>query len=81
MLRPTRFSPEVRGRVVRMVLEHQAAHDSQWAARLKWSNRFLFVDVYKIRPSPSHRAANSYGRHMSDGDSKFVLTASDPRFE
>ena len=32
MLRPTRFSPEVRARAVRMVVEHEAAHDSQWAA-------------------------------------------------
>jgi transposase len=32
MPRPTRFSPEVRARAVRMVVEHEAAHASQWAA-------------------------------------------------
>ena len=32
MPRPSRFSPEVRARAVRMVLEHEAAHESQWAA-------------------------------------------------
>ena len=32
MARPSRFSPEVRDRAVRMVLEHQDEHESQWAA-------------------------------------------------
>ena len=32
MARPSRFSPEVRDRAVRMVLEQQEKHDSQWAA-------------------------------------------------
>ena len=27
-----KYSPEVRERAVRVVLEHQSAHDSQWAA-------------------------------------------------
>src|SRR5262249_39113984 len=31
MPRRTRFSPEVRARAVRMVVEHEAAHESQWA--------------------------------------------------
>jgi transposase len=32
MARPNRYSPEVRERAVRMVREHQAEHESQWAA-------------------------------------------------
>jgi len=32
MARPSRFSPEVRDRTVRMALEHEKEHASQWAA-------------------------------------------------
>ena len=32
MNRSTRYSPEIRERAVRMVFEHQAGYDSQWAA-------------------------------------------------
>jgi transposase-like protein len=32
MGKPSRYSPEVRERAVRMVFEHQAEYDSQWAA-------------------------------------------------
>jgi transposase len=32
MARPSRFSPEVRDRAVRMVLEHENEYASQWAA-------------------------------------------------
>ena len=32
MTRPSRFSPDVRDRAVRMVLEQQDKHESQWAA-------------------------------------------------
>ena len=32
MSRPSRFSPEVKGRSVRLVVEQTASHGSQWAA-------------------------------------------------
>ncbi len=32
MTRATRFSPEVRERAVKLVLEHQGEYESQWAA-------------------------------------------------
>ena len=32
MNKATRYSPEIRERAVRMVFEHQAEYDSQWAA-------------------------------------------------
>ena len=32
MNRATRYSPEIRERAMRMVFEHQAEYDSQWAA-------------------------------------------------
>ena len=32
MARPSRYSPEVRERAVRMVWEHRGEYDSEWAA-------------------------------------------------
>ncbi len=40
MARPGRYPQEVRARAVRMVLEHQDQHDSQWAAICSIANKF-----------------------------------------
>jgi transposase len=39
MARASRFSPEVRARAVRMVLEHANEHASQWAAIISIAER------------------------------------------
>ncbi len=45
MTKNTRFSPEVRQRAVRMVLESQSEYDSQWAGAVMEGSPPLNVSV------------------------------------
>jgi transposase-like protein len=40
MTRRIKYAPEVRERIVRMVLDQQCEHDSQWAASVSISAKF-----------------------------------------
>ena len=53
MPKPTRFSPEVRTRAVRMFMEHEAAHASQWTAITSIAEKIS----YPLRPPLESKAA------------------------
>ena len=72
MTKNTRFSPEVRQRAVRMVLESQGEYDSQWAAILSWVQGS--TDHYAM--SISNRTKNS----LSVGYSVFQADPSNGPF-
>lgn len=67
MGRPSKFSPEVRERAVRMVREHQDAYDSQWAA--------ITSIAEKIGCSPETLRKWLRRVEIDDGDRPGVTTA------
>lgn len=60
MSRSNRFSPEVRERAIRMVLDHQSDYPSQWQALVSISAKFGCTAATMIRETrPSSLAFNT----------------------
>lgn len=56
MARPSRYSPEVRERAIRMVREHGSEHPSQWAAIASIASKLGCTPETLRRSLPSGRA-------------------------
>ncbi|QAU95482.1 hypothetical protein ETE46_06615 [Escherichia coli] len=62
MTKNTRFSPEVRQRAVRMVLESQSEYDSQWA----WYNNRRLLE--RLGHTPPAEAEKAYYASIGNDD-------------
>ncbi len=65
MTKNTRFSPEVRQRVIRMVLESQGEYDSQWAAICSIAPKIGYITPETLRVWVRHMSGTP-GAVMAD---------------
>jgi transposase-like protein len=56
MARPSRYSPEVQERAIRMVREHGSEHPSQWAAIASIASKLGCTTTYR-----AHRRCRIHG--------------------
>ena len=68
MARPSKYSPELRERAVRMVFDHAGGHPSQWAAIRSVAEK---IDTLTMAAGITHgavfHAINKPGRIWGDG--------------
>ncbi len=75
MTKNTRFSPEVRQRAVRMVLESQGEYDSQWATICSIAPKIgctpetlrVWVRQHERDTGAANKPAPYFGRFWTDG--------------
>ena len=53
MGRPSRYSPEVRERAVRLVLEHEGQYDSEWSAMRSIAEKIRCNPEFQEAPAVS----------------------------
>ena len=71
MKKSTRYSPEVRERAVRMVLEHQAGYDSQWAAMVSVASKLgCTAETLRKWVRRAERDAGVWSRPKSEEDGR-----------
>ena len=71
MNKSTRYSPEVRARAVRMVMEDHAGYESQWAAMVSVASKLgCTAETLRKWVRRVEREASEYAGQKSEGDER-----------